>query len=110
MLSIITPVLNGERFIRKNIESIHNLTIPHEHIVVEGGSSDSTIEILKDYPYLTVINQNERNGMYGAIAQGFSEARGDLIALDVANFAVFGIAAIFGVGIGVVVDRRAVNK
>lgn len=79
ILSIITPVLNGERFIRKNIESIQNLKVPHEHIIVEGGSSDSTVEILQDYPHLKIINQNERNGMYGAIAQGFSEAHGDLI-------------------------------
>ena len=68
ILSIITPVLNGERFIRKNIESVQNLTIPHEHIIVEGGSTDSTVEILKEYPHLKVINQRERNGMYGAIA------------------------------------------
>ena len=80
ILSIITPVLNGERFIRKNIESVQNLTIPHEHIIVEGGSTDSTVEILKEYPHLKVINQRERNGMYGAIAQGFSEAKGELIA------------------------------
>lgn len=78
-LSIITPVLNGERFIRKNIESIQKLTIPHEHIIVEGGSTDSTVEILQEYSHLKVINQNERNGMYGAIALGFSEAKGDLV-------------------------------
>ena len=78
-LSIITPVLNGERFIRKNIESIQKLTIPHEHIIVEGGSTDSTVEILHEYSHLKIINQNERNGMYGAIAQGFSEAKGNLV-------------------------------
>ena len=79
LLSIITPVLNGERFIRKNIESIEKLTIPHEHIIVDGGSSDGTLDIIKQYPNVVAVNQSENNGMYGAISQGFEMAKGDLI-------------------------------
>ena len=48
MLSIITPVLNGEKFIEKNIISIQELSIPFEHIIVDGGSTDGTIDILKN--------------------------------------------------------------
>ena len=41
VLTIVTPVLNGEHFIRRNIESIMKMKTPHEHIVVDG----SQIEI-----------------------------------------------------------------
>ena len=46
MLSIITPVLNGENFIESNIKEIQKLKINFEHIIVDGGSSDRTLAIL----------------------------------------------------------------
>lgn len=75
MISIVTPIYNGERFIEKNINSIMSLGIPYEHIIVDGGSSDKTIEIIKKYPHVILIHQNEKNGMYGAIHQGFQKAQ-----------------------------------
>lgn len=80
MLSIITPVLNGAKFIEKNISTIQSLDIPHEHIIVDGGSDDGTLEVLKKYPHLILLHQKERSGMYGAIHQGFSHAKGDYFA------------------------------
>lgn len=79
MLSLITPVLNGAEFIEKNICSIEKLKIPFEHIVVDGGSTDGTLEILKKYPHIKVLHQKENSGMYGAIHQGFSIAEFDYI-------------------------------
>ena len=78
-LSVITPVLNGARFIRKNIESIMQMKTPHEHIIVDGGSTDGTLEVLKEYPHLIVVNQIERNGMYGGISLGFKKTQGEFI-------------------------------
>lgn len=78
-LTIVTPVLNGERFIGKNIESIQCLKTPHEHIIVDGGSTDGTLDILKQYSDIKVIPQSGKNGMYGAIAQGFESASGTVI-------------------------------
>ena len=46
MISIVTPVLNGAKFIEKNIQSIQKLTIPFEHIIVDGGSTDDTLNIV----------------------------------------------------------------
>lgn len=80
ILSIITPVLNGGKFIRKNIESIMKLNIPHEHVIVDGGSTDNTLQILEEYPHLVVLKQEERSGMYGAIDQGFRYANGEIIS------------------------------
>jgi glycosyltransferase involved in cell wall biosynthesis len=75
MISIVTPVLNGEKFIERNILSISSLNNKFEHIVVDGGSSDKTLEIVKKYPHIILINQKENTGMYGAIDIGFKFAR-----------------------------------
>ena len=79
MLSIITPVLNGSKFIESNILSIVSLNIPFEHIIVDGGSTDGTLEIASRYPHLKILHQNENSGMYGAVHQGILESRGDYI-------------------------------
>lgn len=79
MLSIITPVLNGAQFIRENIISISQLTIPHEHIIVDGGSTDGTLDILKEYPDLIILHQTDKKGMYKAIDMGFQVAKGEYI-------------------------------
>ena len=48
IFTIITPVLNSEKFIKKNLESVKNQTFKnYEHIVVDGGSTDKTLEIIK---------------------------------------------------------------
>lgn len=72
-------MLNGAKFIEKNIQSIQNLPIPYEHIVVDGGSTDETLLILKEFPKVQVIQQNGKLGMYQAIDQGFRKASGKYI-------------------------------
>lgn len=79
MLSIITPVLNGKKYIQYCIESVQRLSIPHEHIIVDGGSTDGTIEIINLYQNITLVHQSKKNGMYGAIHQGFTESKGKYI-------------------------------
>jgi len=71
MLSIVTPVLNGIKFIQNNIESIQKLSINYEHIIVDGGSTDGTVELVSKYPHIKLLHQNDKTGMYGAIHQGF---------------------------------------
>lgn len=79
MLSIITPVLNGARFIEKLIGSLTELKIPYEHIVVDGGSTDETLEIISRYPQIRVLSQQNPDGMYAAIQEGFKAAEGEFI-------------------------------
>jgi glycosyltransferase involved in cell wall biosynthesis len=79
MITIITPVLNGSRFIEKNIQSIMGLTISFEHIIIDGGSKDDTLKIVSKYPHLKLLDQKEKNGMYGAIDLGFNIAKGNYI-------------------------------
>jgi glycosyltransferase involved in cell wall biosynthesis len=75
MLSIITPVLNGAKYIEQNLNSVMKANFPFEHIVVDGGSTDGTIEIVERYSHVKLLHQKEKTGMYGAIHQGFSCAQ-----------------------------------
>ncbi len=81
MLTIITPVLNGKKFIEKNILSIKQLNIIHEHIIIDGGSTDGTLEVIKNYNHIVLYKQDHiYPGMYGALHQGILMSKGELIA------------------------------
>lgn len=82
-ISIITPVLNRVDFICDAIESVRaqqagGLAI--EHIVVDGLSTDGTLEQLARYPHLKVISEKDR-GVYDALNKGIRAASGTIIGL-----------------------------
>lgn len=82
-ISIVTPVYNGERFIEKNIKSIINQNYDnYEHIIIDGGSKDNTLEIISKYKgiYPMKVFSEKDNGMYDAIQKGFSIASGNIFA------------------------------
>jgi glycosyltransferase involved in cell wall biosynthesis len=79
MLSIITPNLNNAKYLEDNILSIMSLSIPFEHIIVDGGSTDGSLELIVKYPHVKLLNQKEKSGMYGAIDQGIKESVGDYV-------------------------------
>lgn len=79
--SIVTPCLNRARSIERAIESVLAQNYPaFEHIVVDGGSTDGTREILARYSRLHVISEPDRN-LYDAINKGLRLARGDVVGL-----------------------------
>jgi len=80
MLSIITPNLNNAKYLEGNILAISKFSMPFEHIIVDGGSSDESLEIIAKYPHVKVLHQQERSGMYGAIHQGLVSANGKYIS------------------------------
>lgn len=82
MLTIVTPTLNAERFIEKNIQSIENLDIPLEHIIVDGGSTDGTILLIKKNinDNRILLQQTDDKGMYSALQKGFNSATGNWLA------------------------------
>jgi hypothetical protein len=81
LVSIITPSLNQGRFIRDTIESVLSQTHPRvEYIVVDGGSSDETLSILREYgDRVKWISEPDR-GQTHAINKGFHMARGEILA------------------------------
>jgi glycosyltransferase involved in cell wall biosynthesis len=49
-ISVITAVFNGERYLEESIKSVINQTYPNfEYLIIDGGSSDRTVDILKKY-------------------------------------------------------------
>jgi len=81
LISIITPSLNRANFIVDAIESVLSQDYPAiEHIIVDGGSTDGTLEILKRYSHLRVICEPDQ-GLYDAINKGIRLARGEIIGL-----------------------------
>lgn len=60
MISVAMTTYNGEKYIRKQIESILNQSKKVDEIIVcDDGSTDKTVEILKEYP--VTVYQNEKN-------------------------------------------------
>lgn len=79
-ISIITPSLNQGIFIEDTINSVLNQNYPNiEHIVIDGGSTDGTIDILKKYRHLKWVSEKD-NGQSDAINKGFRLATGEIIA------------------------------
>jgi len=81
-VSVITPTLNSGRFIADNIRSIHSQAYPCiEHIIIDGGSSDNTLNIIMDLdPGAVVISEPDR-GISDAFNKGLKLATGDIIAI-----------------------------
>lgn len=80
-ISIITSVFNNEATIRDAIESVISQTYPDiEYIIIDGGSKDGTIEIIKEYSHVIThfISEPDR-GIYDGLNKGLGLATGDII-------------------------------
>ncbi len=78
-LSIVTPCYNRADFIVTAIASVRaQWRDGMEHIIVDGGSTDGTLDILKRHPHLTVICEPDEN-LYDAVNKGVRRARGNII-------------------------------
>jgi len=80
LVSIITPSLNQGRFIRGTIESVLSQDFPRlEYIVMDGGSTDDTLEILRSYSGRLIWNSAPDLGQAGAVNTGFRLAKGEIL-------------------------------
>lgn len=81
LVSIITPSYNQGEFIRDTIESVLSQDYGNiEYLVIDGGSTDNTLEILEEYKdRLTYISEPDK-GQSDAINKGFRMAKGQIVA------------------------------
>jgi glycosyltransferase involved in cell wall biosynthesis len=81
-ISVLIPSFNHAHYIRETIESVLCQTFKgFECIVVDGGSTDGTLDILKEYPEIQWISEKEtdENKVLEAFRKGFAISRGDYI-------------------------------
>ncbi|PKN38357.1 MAG: glycosyltransferase [Deltaproteobacteria bacterium HGW-Deltaproteobacteria-2] len=81
-ISIVTPSYNQGQFLEETIRSVLLQNYPNlEYIIIDGGSADNSVEIIKKYePWLTYWVSEKDNGQADAIYRGFEKATGEIIA------------------------------
>jgi glycosyltransferase involved in cell wall biosynthesis len=82
LVSIITVVFNGEKYIEDTINSIINQDYDNiEYIIIDGGSTDNSINIIRKYDkYVSIFLSEQDRGMYDAINKGLRLANGEIVA------------------------------
>lgn len=81
LVSIVTPSYNQGEYIEETIRSVLSQDYPRiEHIVVDGGSTDNTLEILRKYEGRLQWTSGKDNGQTDALNKGFKKAKGTVLA------------------------------
>jgi glycosyltransferase involved in cell wall biosynthesis len=80
-ISIITVTYNSEKYIKFCMDSVFQQTYKDvEYIVIDGNSSDNTLEIVKSYDKVRYMSEAD-SGIYDAINKGIKMASGELIGV-----------------------------
>lgn len=80
-VTVVTPVFNGALFIEATIQSVLAQTYPHiEYMIVDGGSTDGTVEIARRYGDRLKLISEPDQGQSDAINKGWRNASGDVLA------------------------------
>jgi glycosyltransferase involved in cell wall biosynthesis len=81
LVSIVTPSYNQGRFLRRTIDSVLTQSYPHiEYLVIDGGSTDNSIDILRSYGDRFCWLSEPDRGQAHALNKGFARARGEVLA------------------------------
>ena len=81
-ISIVTPSFNQGHYLEAAIDSVLSQGYPNlEYIIIDGGSTDSSLEIIKKYAsHLHFWCSRPNEGHYFAVNEGFKKAGGDVFA------------------------------
>ena len=81
LISVISPVLNNDKYIQECLNSLHNQAyLNYEHIIIDGGSNDKTLDIIKKNEKKIDFWVSEKDqGIYDAFNKGMNFAKGSII-------------------------------
>src|SRR5438105_2694229 len=80
-ISIVTPSFNSSHTLRTTLESVATQNYPLvEHLIIDGGSTDGTLDILRSYPHLLWVSEKDQ-GHYHAMDKGTRMASGEVVAI-----------------------------
>ena len=80
-ISIITITYNSGKTVKDTLDSIANQSYKNiEHIIVDGASTDNTLEIVSQYPNVKVLSEPDK-GIYDAMNKGVKMATGDIVGI-----------------------------
>ena len=82
-ISIITVTKNSEKYLEKNILSMHNQSYKnYEHIIIDGGSKDKTLDIIhKHRKKIKYFISEKDKGLYDAMNKGIKKSSGNIIGI-----------------------------
>ena len=79
-ISIITISYNAKSTIEKTLKSLATQSFKNiEHIIVDGGSKDGTLQICKNYHHIAKIISEPDKGVYDAFNKGLKLSTGDIV-------------------------------
>jgi glycosyltransferase involved in cell wall biosynthesis len=79
-ISIVTACFNNKGTIDKCLTSVANQSYDNiEHVIIDGGSDDGTIDIIKSYNHVVFFSSEKDKGIYDALNKGLKAATGDII-------------------------------
>jgi len=77
LVSILTPSFNQARWLPDNLESVRRQTYPNvEHVVMDGGSTDGSVDVLSSAPGRVVWRSEPDSGQSDALNKALNQIRG----------------------------------